>query len=189
MHRRESIHSWIIVAASSFIFFLNGSLFYTQGWYLIKISAFTFVVQEQISNLVPHDRKMGLCRLFSINFIITVRNSSGGKVMFSQASAILSTGGSVPLGRHPLAGRHLPGQADTPLGRHPLTRQTPPGTHTHPGQTPPCSDTPLGRPPWSGRHPPGQADTPLDRPTPQPGRNPPPPPRADCHCSGRCASY
>ena len=150
MHRRESIHSWIIVAASSFIFFLNGSLFYTQGWYLIKISAFTFVVQEQISNLVPHDRKMGLCRLFSINFIITVHNSSGGKVMFPQVSAILSTWGSVPPGQTP------PSPA----------RQTPPWAGRHsPGQTPPGqADIPLGRHPW--------ADTPLwvDAPSRPPGR-------------------
>ena len=43
----------------------------------------------------------------------TVRKSSCGKVMFSQVSAILSTGGS---SRHPL-GRHPPGQT-LPLGRH-----------------------------------------------------------------------
>ena len=59
---------------------------------------------------------------------ITIYNSSCGKVMFSQASVILSTGGGV----HP--------QADTPLGTHPLDR------HLPPGQTP----TP---PPPLGRHP------------------------------------
>ena len=48
---------------------------------------------------------------------------SFGKVMFSQVSVILFTGGLCVCGRHP-PGRH-------PLGRHP-TGQTPPG------QTPPC---------------------------------------------------
>ena len=51
--------------------------------------------------------------------IFTVRNSSYGKVMFSQASVILSTGGEVytPLDKYP-PGRHP--RADTP------PRQMPP---------------------------------------------------------------
>ena len=77
-----------------------------------------------------------------LSIIITVRNSSWGKVIFSQAPVILSTGGGVfPLGRPPLLGRH-------PLGRH-LPGQTPPWADT------PQADTPLGRhprsqtPPWA----------------------------------------
>ena len=64
------------------------------------------------------------------------------------------------VGVHPLLARHTPPPADTLWpGRHP------------PGQTPPCQeDTP-----WPGRH-------------PRPGRHPAPF-RADCHCSGRYASY
>ena len=61
---------------------------------------------------------------------------SCGKVMFSQASVILFTGGGVsdryPLGRH-LPGRHLP-------GRHPPTRQTPPQADTAPGTQTPSAD-------------------------------------------------
>ena len=76
-------------------------------------------------------------------YLVTVPNSSCGKVMFSQASVILST-----------AGRCTP-RTDTP-------RQTPPGRP--PGQTtppPPRQTTP------SGRHP--QEDPPLGRPhTPPP---------------------
>ena len=66
---------------------------------------------------------------------------SCGKVMFSQVSDILFTGGrgsgcvwQTPLGRH-LPGRHSPHWANTP-------RQTPPG-QTSPGQTLP----PLGKHP------------------------------------------
>ena len=75
-----------------------------------------------------------------------------GKVMFSQASVILFTGGGVsdryplgrhisgqtlPLGRH-LPGRHLPGR-HLP-GRHPPTRQTPPQSDTAPGTQTPSAD-------------------------------------------------
>ena len=66
--------------------------------------------------------------------------SSCRKIMFSQASAILFTGGvaDTPPGRHP-PGQTPPPWADTPsLGRHPL-----------PGQTPH-----LDRYPLPGRHPP-----------------------------------
>ena len=73
--------------------------------------------------------------------------SSYGKLMFSQASVILSTGGVC---------QTLPGQttpqadapwADIPLGRHPT------------GQTPPRVDTPRQTLPSLGRHP-LLADTP-----------------------------
>ena len=74
---------------------------------------------------------------------------SCSKVMFSQVSVILFTGGRGcvwqktlsrhPLARHPL-GRHPP--ADTPLGKHPLGRRpradTPPTGQTPPMQTPPA---------------------------------------------------
>ena len=51
--------------------------------------------------------------------LVTIRNSSCGKVMYSQASVILSTGKDVyiPPGRHPP-------QADTPTGQT-IPRQTP----------------------------------------------------------------
>ena len=61
------------------------------------------------------------------------------KVMFSQASAILSTGGGgvwqTPPGRHP-SGRHPPGQ--TSPGRHPPPIQTPPLGRHPPGRHPPA---------------------------------------------------
>ena len=79
---------------------------------------------------------------------------SCGKVIFSQAPAILSIG--TPPGRHPPMGRHPPGRhppcTDTPLGRHTsLIRHPPlPGRHppsqSPPGQTlPPRADTPSRR--------------------------------------------
>ena len=86
---------------------------------------------------------------------------SCGKVMFSQASVILSTGGCLT---------DPPGQTspreDTPLGRHP------------PGKTPPRQKHPLGR------HPPPSAcwDTPPTQC--MLGYTPP-----DGHYSGRYASY
>ena len=94
-------------------------------------------------------------------FIITVRNSSYGKVMFSQASVILSTGGSCT----------SPWQ-DTPSGRHPFYADTPPPCRHCPRQTPPSVDSPLDR-----------HTSPLVR---QPHPNPTPP---DGHWSGRYASY
>ena len=105
--------------------------------------------------------------------MITVCNSSCGKVMFSQASIILSKAGRctppgqtpLPLARQtsPWPGRHLPGQADTPRpGRQPLAKQTP-------------NPVPSAR-----QTSPGQADTTPARQTP---------PWADSHCSGRYASY
>ena len=85
---------------------------------------------------------------------------SWAKVMFLQASVILSTGGSLP---QCMLGCQPPSRP----GRPPWTRQTPPGPGRHPRtrQTPP-------RP---GRHPPDQADTPWTRQTasPRSGRHPP----------------
>ena len=112
-----------------------------------------------------------------------------GKVMFSQASVILSTIGLMPTrsllilvgysvncysvvsvrkGKvfTSMFQEFCPG-VYTPLGRHPLDR-LPPQADTPPGQTPPLSRHPLGRhphTPW--------ADTTL----------------ADGYCSGPCASY
>ena len=122
---------------------------------------------------------------------------SWAKVMFLQASVILSTGGCLPqcmLGytppwsRHPSSrSRHPPGAdppgadthppgADTPQSRHPLRssplEQTPPPSRPPWEQTPPGADTP------SGADPPREADT--------------PPPEADSgirSTSGRYASY
>ena len=63
---------------------------------------------------------------------------SCGKVVFSQTSVILSTGGCLLL----VLGTHTPGQtlpwADTPLGRHPA-EQTPP-VQTPPRQTATAAD-------------------------------------------------
>ena len=73
---------------------------------------------------------------------------SCGKVMFSQASVILFTGGGGVYAQHalgqtpPLPGRHPP-------GRHPLGRHCP-------GQTPP-----LGRHVPQGRHPPANIPHPT----------------------------
>ena len=85
---------------------------------------------------------------------------SCSKVMFSQASVILSTGEMsarhTPPGRHPL-GRHLPPRQTHPQGRNLPGKTSPP---------PPSRQTPQGRNPL-GKHP--QADT--------PGQNPPSPSR------------
>ena len=69
---------------------------------------------------------------------------SCGKVMFSQASVILFTGG--------VSGRHPPGQ--TPPGRHSLGRHTP--VQTPPVQASSWADIP------PGRHPSQQAATAAD---------------------------
>ena len=73
----------------------------------------------------------GKC-IFAIN---TVRNSSCGKVMFSQVSVCPQGGGKVYTA---LAGRPLL-EVRHPLGRHPLAGRHPPGWQTPPGQ----ADTPL----------------------------------------------
>ena len=112
---------------------------------------------------------------------------SWAKVMFLQASVILSTGGGC-LPQCMLGCQPPRDQRPTPP-----TRQTPPGTR---------DPSPSPRP---GRHPPGpEAHPPDQRPTPRPGRHPPdqadppgpgrpPPPReADASIrsmSGRYASY
>ena len=69
--------------------------------------------------------------------LVTVRNSSYEKVMFSQACVKNSVhGGCIPpLGRppnrHPL-GRHPPNQTPPPLGRHPPPRRPLQQTVPHP---------------------------------------------------------
>ena len=103
-----------------------------------------------------------ICREF---FNIYCPRRSWSKVIFSQASVILFTGGGVCLSAcwditpdkaDPLA-RRPPWQGD-PLARRP------PGKADHPPQQ---GDTPWqGGPPWQGRAPPCRAD-------------PPPPGRAD----------
>ena len=74
---------------------------------------------------------------------------SCGKVMFSQVSVILSTGGwgvwEPPPGQTP----HLPGQTPQPPRQTPHWEDTP--WADTPGQTPPWADTaPPGRPPADG---------------------------------------
>ena len=87
-----------------------------------------------------------------INLFITVRISNCGKVMFSHASVVLSTGEGgfylwvglgvyTPLGQiPPPLGQTRPPWTDTPLGRDPS------GRHPLPGR-PPWTDTPPGRHP------------------------------------------
>ena len=80
----------------------------------------------------------------SNDILITDRNSSCGKVIFSQACVknCVHSGRGVSA---PIHGEiHIPPQADTPLGRHPLL-----GRHRPPGQTSPGQTSP-------GRHPPGR---------------------------------
>ena len=85
---------------------------------------------------------------------------SWGKVMFLQASVILSTGVGLPqcmLGYHtPPRSRHRPG-ADTPLGAHTLQSRHPPRSRHSPWEE---------TPPWS---------TPPPKQTPPPEQTPPPP--------------
>ena len=75
--------------------------------------------------------KLNSCNHLSVQIadpIITVRNSSRGKVMFSQVSVCPQGGGvhhpprqadTPPAGRHPL-GQTAPSRWTTPSGRHPL---------------------------------------------------------------------
>ena len=90
---------------------------------------------------------------------------SRAKVMFLQASVILSGGGS-PAGRTPLAGR--PPSRETPQ------QVDPPGRETPWQGDPPGRETPLaGRHPLPGREIPQQGDTPLaGRPPSLAGRPP-----------------
>ena len=92
--------------------------------------------------------------------VITARNEVGGKVIFSQASVILSTRGGVP-GQVPPP----PGTRYTPQDQvHPPGPGTPPGTrYAPPGTryTPRTKYTPPGQgtlwdqvPPWHKVHPP-----------------------------------
>ena len=77
---------------------------------------------------------------------------SCGKVMFSQVSVILFTGGGV--------WQTPPSPVRHPLGQTPLPKQTPPWTDTpgqrSPGRHPPQADTPPRQTPPLGRHPPAQ---------------------------------
>ena len=108
------------------------------------------------------------------NFFYNRPQRSWGKVMFSQASVILLTGGvsaSVHAGIHspPPQSRHPPG-ADTPW------EQTPPGADTlqnrhPPEQTPPGADTPLEQTPPLG----ADTHTPWEQTHTQPGSRPIPP--------------
>ena len=89
---------------------------------------------------------------------------SCSKVIISQASVILSTGGMSARHTHP--GRH-------PLGRHPPPRQTSPKAETSLGRHPPPpplqADTPRQKPPGQtppGRQPPGRH--PRAEPSPHP---------------------
>ena len=114
---------------------------------------------------------------------------SCGKVMFSQASVILSIGGGVT--QHALE-QTPPRQTHThtPCGPHPLGRH-PPVDHT-PWAVTPHGQTPSHGPHSLGRHtsPPEQTPPWADAPThphPHP-RGPHPRPR-DSHCSARYASY
>ena len=126
-------------------------------------------------------------RIHRVALVITARQGSCGKVMFSQACVKNSVHGvmypSMHWGKHP-PDTHTPGQTPPP-GRHPQGRQ-PLGRHP-PEQTPPgrhlWEDTPLGRhpldrhPPPLVKHPPGQTHPEADNPL---GRHPPgqtPPPR------------
>ena len=90
--------------------------------------------------------------------VITARNEVGRKVMFLQASVILSTGGSTWSGTPPLDQVHPPRTRCTPLGPStpPLTRYTPqdqvhpqtrPGTTPGPGTPHPDQVHPPGTPP------------------------------------------
>ena len=88
---------------------------------------------------------------------------SWAKVMFLQASVILSTGrgvsASVHHGIHPP--EHTPLGADTPLGANPPHKQTPPQS-----RPPSQEETPQSRPP--GTDPPLGPDTPWEQSPPGP---------------------
>ena len=80
----------------------------------------------------PRFRKRGTNLRVLGKHIITVRNSSYGKVMSLHLSVILFTGGVHPPTPRQTPPRQTPPWADTPpqwtpaLGRHPLVRQPPP---------------------------------------------------------------
>ena len=103
---------------------------------------------------------------------------SWAKVMFLQASVILSTGGGLWQGEPPLAGRtppsrETPWQGDPQAGRTPQQGE-PPGGETPWQGEPPAGRTPPGREtpsPWAGRTP--QAGRPPAGRPPQAGRTPP----------------
>ena len=118
-------------------------------------------------------------------YFFTGRNEVLAKVIFSQASVILLTGGGVPdQAPPPLAGT-------PPPGRYPPSRQVhPPSRQVHPPsrQVPPQAGTPPSRqaPPQAGTPPPGR------HPPPSRQVQPPPPETADPGIQstiGRYASY
>ena len=128
-----------------------------MGWLAVRIDVVAAVTEHHVFTLHLHlhpgpDRQEwmhhGLCNcvglfrcvavdMFPTRIYFCSRNGyvayyrpqrSCGKVIFSQASVILSTGGvcQTPPGRHPLCRHHPPGQTTSLLGRHPLGRHTPP---------------------------------------------------------------
>ena len=118
--------------------------------------------------------------------IFTGHNKVVAKVMFLQASVILSTGGvcfSACWDTTPLWEQTPPPRADTPTEQKPPWEQTPPPTSR--------------RHPWPGAHTPRGAHTPPEQTPPQadtpPGSRPPPPPSEAgsgiLSMSGRYASY
>ena len=139
--------------------------------------------------------------------IFTGRNEVVAKVMFLQASVILSTGGGVsdsvhvgipPPGADPPRSRHPPQEADPPkkqtsptISRHPpRSRPSPRSRHPPKKQTPPMKQIPP-----RSRHPP-KNQTPPQKQTPPEADTPPrtrhPPHEADIGArsmSGRYASY
>ena len=92
------------------------------NWKFVSIESTKFKMNRTVVERIPHNI-FPLFLLIFISLFITVRNSSCGKVMFSQVSVCPQGGGVHPLGRHP-----------HPLGRHPRA-DTP--EQTPPGQTPP----------------------------------------------------
>ena len=115
----------------------------TSHWCIFEMSIFKTVILIELPTADNNACSSDLMTIVCNRYYYRPQRSCG-KVMFSQASVILFTGGLDPPGRHPcqadtparqtpLPGRH-PCQADTPLGTHPLARH-PPG-QTHPGRQP-----------------------------------------------------
>ena len=108
---------------------------------------------------------------------------SWAKVMFLQASVILSTGegcasvhaGIPPPSRHPPPGADTPREQTPPWSRHPLGADTLPGADTPPEQTPPWSrHPPRSRHPWE-QTPPLEPPPPPREQKPHPEQTPPTP--------------
>ena len=106
-------------------------------------------------SVILHKMKLSTIRIRTSIVIIHYYRPqrSWAKVMFLQASVILSTGGGRVSGRENPPGRETP-----PAGR-------PPGRQTPLAGRPPRDQTPLGPdPPTGGRLPPREADPPGTRP-------------------------